>query len=207
MKKIILILAALAAVFVARGDEKSDKVLKNVASTLAGYGSYEVKFTVAVKGSGSMSGSYTVSGNKYNIALQQQSQFSDGVNRYEIYPSDKEVVIDKADTKSHNILNNPTKAFEFLPSEFTSVWKGPRQAGGVNTNAISLTPRNSKSDQGVITLCVGVSSGLPVVVEYNYQGETITIKIDRITPLKSVNNALFTFDAVKYKGYEIIDFR
>lgn len=207
MKKIILLLLALTAIFVVRGDEKSEKVLRNLASTLSGYGNYEVRFSVAVKGSGSMSGSYTVSGNKYRITLQQQTQFSDGINRYEIYTSDKEVVIDKADLKSHNILNNPTKAFDFLPSEFTSVWKGQRQIAGVNANAIALTPRNAKSGTGIITLYVGPSTGLPVAVGYNYQGEEITIKIDKITPLNSVDKSLFIFDAGKYKGYEVIDFR
>ena len=116
MKRFILIAAALvAATSSAKADETSESILRHIAETFASYGNYEVRFTVSAQGMGNMSGNYFVSGDRYRIKLQKQEQFSDGTNRYEIYAADKEVVIDAADTGSHNILNNPTRAFEFAP--------------------------------------------------------------------------------------------
>lgn len=206
MKKTILIAAALLAVFTAKADQQSEAVLKRMAQTFAGYGNYEVKFTVNVKGAGSFGGNYFVSGDKYHIAVQKAEQFSDGKSRYSIYPDDKEVVVDKEDKSSHNILNNPTKAFDFLPSEFSSVWKGARTVKGKQVNIIVLTPRDAKNS-GVITLYVSGANGMPVAVDYDLQGEQVSITIDKITPLTTVNGAMFIFDKNKYKGYEVIDFR
>ena len=161
MKRFILIAAALvAATSSAKADETSESILRHIAETFASYGNYEVRFTVSAQGMGNMSGNYFVSGDRYRIKLQKQEQFSDGTNRYEIYAADKEVVIDAADTGSHNILNNPTRAFEFAPA-----------------------------------------------LNYDYQGEELTVTIDRIIPLEEIDKTMFLFDPSLYGDYEVIDFR
>ena len=118
MKRFILIAAALvAAASSAKADETSESILRHIAETFASYGNYEVRFTVSAQGMGNMSGNYFVSGDRYRIKLQKQEQFSDGTNRYEIYAADKEVVIDAADTGSHNILNPANGAPITVPSQ------------------------------------------------------------------------------------------
>ena len=202
MKKFILIAAlAIAVVSTAKADETSESILRHIAKTFASYDNYEVRFTVTAKSMGSMSGSYIVSGDRYRIKLQKQEQFSDGTNRYEIYLADKEVVIDNADNDSHNILNNPTRAFEFAPEAFESTYTGPAEYRRKAVETVRLVPRSDRYGNGTVTLYVNVA------LDYNYQGEELTVAIDRITPLKEVDANLFLFDLTLYGDYEVIDFR
>lgn len=208
MKKFILTLAlAAAAAGIVKADEVSESILRHISQALADYGSYEVKFSVTAKGMGTMNGNYYVSGDKYRIKLQRQEQFSDGVNRYEIYPADKEVVIDKADTSSHDILNNPTRAFEFAPEEFESTYKGQRTVNRTVSETVELVPRKGTPASGTITLFVDTENGLPVALDYDYQGEHISITIDKLAPVRDIDTSMFIFDPSRYGDYEVIDFR
>lgn len=208
MKKLILTLvAAISTVGLINADEVSESILRHISETLAKYGNYEVKFSVTAKGMGTMNGNYYVNGDKYRIKLQKQEQFSDGINRYEIYPADKEVVIDKADASSHDILSNPTRAFEFAPDEFDSTYKGQQTINRTLSETVELIPRKGASASGIITLFVNTEDGMPVALDYNYQGEQISISIDKIAPLKDMDASLFIFDPARYGDYEVIDFR
>ena len=193
MKRFILIAAALvAATSSAKADETSESILRHIAETFASYGNYEVRFTVSAQGMGNMSGNYFV---------------SDGTNRYEIYAADKEVVIDAADTGSHNILNNPTRAFEFAPEEFESTYTGPAELKRKAVEKVKLVPRSDRYGNGTITLYVSAEDGMPVALNYDYQGEELTVTIDRIIPLEEIDKTMFLFDPSLYGDYEVIDFR
>lgn len=208
MRKLILTIAALAAAAgISRADGVSESIMRHISETLAGYGSYEVRFSVTAKGMGTMNGNYFVSGDKYRIKLQKQEQFSDGTNRYEIYAADKEVVIDKSDTSSHDILNNPTRAFEFAPEEFESTYKGQQTVNRTVSETVELVPHKGSTAHGKITLYVGTDDGMPVALDYDYQGESVFISIDKIVPLKETDPSMFIFDPARYGDYEVIDFR
>ena len=208
MKRFILIAAALvAAASSAKADETSESILRHIAETFASYGNYEVRFTVSAQGMGNMSGNYFVSGDRYRIKLQKQEQFSDGTNRYEIYAADKEVVIDAADTGSHNILNNPTRAFEFAPEEFESTYTGPAELKRKAVEKGKLVPRSDRYGNGTITLYGSAEDGMPVALNSDYQGEELTVTIDRIIPLEEIDKTMFLFDPSLYGDYEVIDFR
>ena len=185
MKKAILFLMAALAVNVSTfADETSESILRHMAGTFAGYDCYEVKFTVSAEGMANMNGSYTVCGNKYNIKIQRQEQFSDGTARYEIYPNEREIVIDVADNSSHNILSNPTRAFDFAPEEFDSSYKGQTDFRRKAVETVFLVPKNDAHGNGTIMLYIDAESGMPAAIDYNYQGEKITITINRITQLE-----------------------
>ena len=46
--------------------------------------------------------------------------YSDGVSKWEVDPSKREVVVDVVDTQSRSLLGNPTRAFDFLDDAFRS---------------------------------------------------------------------------------------
>lgn len=191
---------------VASADETSKMMLDHISKTLSGYGKYEVKFTARTKGFVA-GGTYRASGDKYRIKVQDQEHFSDGVNRYEIYEKDKEIVIDQVDTSSHNILNNPTRAFEFAEDEFVSTYKGRQQFGRIEAETVSLVPRTSRYGEVVITLYVNAATGLPAGLEYDSRGDKLTISIDKISPIDHIDPSVFMLDPSLYADYEIIDFR
>ena len=207
MKHFFLTLAfAFAALATASADNLSESILRHVASTLREYGDYEVRFTVSAEGMGTTSGEYVVSGDRYRIRIRQQEQFSDGRNRYEIYEADREVVIDRADRNSHDIFTNPTRAFDFAPEEFESTYRGKENVGRKEADVVRLTPRNAHAAQGVITLYLDATTGLPLQIDYDYQGGQIRVTLNRITP-KQIDASTFVFDPTRYADYEIIDFR
>lgn len=207
MKYLFLTLALTCAVlWPAAADNLSESILRYVASTLREYGDYEVRFTVSAEGMGTTSGEYAVSGDRYRIRIRQQEQFSDGKNRYEIYDADREVVIDRIDTSTHDLFTNPTRAFDFAPEEFDSTYKGREKVGRKEADVVRLTPRNAHAAQGTITLYFDATTGLPLRIDYDYQGEQITVTLNRITP-KAIDASTFVFDPARYADYEIIDFR
>lgn len=207
MKKIIVLLMMISVSSVAvRADETSSTILAYISKTLSGYGNYEVRFTAKTKGFAA-SGTYRASGNKYRIKVQEQEHFSDGINRYEIYDKDKEIVIDEVDTSSHNILNNPTRAFEFADDEFVSTYAGQQQWGRIAVETVRLVPRTGRYGEMSVTLYVDATSGLPAGLEYDSRGDKLTITIDKITPLDNIPSSTFMFDPSAYADYEIIDFR
>lgn len=207
MKHLFLTLALTCAVlWPAAADNLSESILRHVASTLREYGDYEVRFTVSAEGMGTTSGEYAVSGDRYRIRIRQQEQFSDGKNRYEIYDADREVVIDRIDTSTHDLFTNPTRAFDFAPEEFDSIYKGREKVGRKEADVVRLTPRNAHAAQGTITLYFDATTGLPLRIDYDYQGEQITVTLNRITP-KAIDASTFVFDPTRYADYEIIDFR
>ncbi len=208
MKKITLFFLALCAMTdAAWADGASEALLGRVAARLKVMGAYEVRFTASADGMGSVDGRYTVSGDRYRISVRGQIQFSDGRSRYEIYEDEKEVVIDAVDLASHNILVNPTRAFDFAAEDFDSRIGGREKIGGKDAQTVMLTPRRQGSGIGTIRLWVDAGSALPVRLEYMYQGESVVIDILSVGRAADADPAMFVFDPDDYAGYEIIDFR
>ena len=54
---------------------------------------------------------------------------------------------------------------------------------------------------------MSAEDGMPVALNYDYQGEELTVTIDRIIPLEEIDKTMFLFDPSLYGDYEVIDFR
>ena len=126
--------------------------------------------------------------------------YSDGQTRYEVSPERREVIIDAVDTSSRNLLNNPTRAFDFLDGQFASEYLGERPEGV----AVRLTPLEGRSAVGRIEVCVDPQSGLPRSVNYEIDGDHVVIRVCGVASRKEPHPM---FDAAAYAGYEFIDFR
>ena len=72
---------------------------------------------------------------------------------------------------------------------------------------VKLVPRSDRYGNGTITLYVSAEDGMPVTLNYDYQGEELTVTIDRIIPLEEIDKTMFLFDPSLYGDYEVIDFR
>ncbi|MEG0789668.1 MAG: hypothetical protein RSB23_05630 [Alistipes sp.] len=182
------------------GDARSTDILAKLSSGIRARGMYGVSFEVRVGGNYSTSGHYVVSGDRYYMTLGDAEVYCDGKSRQEVDNHKKEVVIDDVDTSSHNILNNPTRAFEFLDDEFTSVllWEKTGVA------AVKMTPKAANSPIGAVTVTVDVTKSLPQQLAYDVDGDRIEIVIKSITSEKTPPKSFVKAD---YKTYEFIDFR
>lgn len=191
----------------AMADERGNSIVARAGTVLKEYNNYKVKFTVLYDGMDDIHGEYVVSRDRYNLKVDEQRQFSDGKVRYEVYDFDREIIIDNTDLSSNNIMTNPTRAFDFAPSEFNASYKGEVTRNGVKAHKVVLTPVKTTPGMSKITLYVSAVSELPVAIDYDYDGEVIEINIKSVEKLASVDEALFKYNSANYKGYEIIDFR
>ena len=119
MKRSVLLLAALFAVFSVQADNRPQAVLKQLTAALGALEGYSVVFEVHTDGD-VVPGYYEVSGDNYYMHVNGQEVYGDAEFRYEIDPDRKEVVIDRVDLTSHNLLNNPTRAFDFIDGEYAA---------------------------------------------------------------------------------------
>ena len=184
MKRSVLLLAALFAVFSVQADNRPQAVLKQLTAALGALEGYSVVFEVHTDGD-VVPGYYEVSGDNYYMHVNGQEVYGDAEFRYEIDPDRKEVVIDRVDLTSHNLLNNPTRAFDFIDGEYAASLLSEKGS----TAVIRLTPLRIQSAVGQID---------------EIDGDRVRIDIRSVTVHEASPR---TFDAENYAGYEWIDFR
>lgn len=204
MKKVIVFIFTLLCTINtwAQGDDAKD-LISRLSEQIRSMENYEVSFTVN-SGDQKIKGYYAVSGEKYYISIGDAEVFCDGGARYEVNPQNKEVTIDAVDTKSHNILTNPTRAFDFIDGEFAFEMVGTNN--GITT--IKLTSTAENVALGVIFVAMDAATAQPRSLTYDVDGAQIAIEVAAIDELTGmVDISMFTFDKNNYRGYEIVDFR
>lgn len=198
MKRLLFIILISLSVVSARADERSQSVLRRVAEYVKTLGEYDARFSV-VAGEYRTTGQYCVAGDAYHIVVDRAEVYSDGKSRYEVDHDRKEVNIDEMDIENRNILDNPTRCFDFVGDDYASmVWTE------MGENITLLLKANDTALEGEIYLTVNRNNGRPNRIVYVLYEDQIEVDI---TSLERRKGAVPKFDASKYKGYEIVDFR
>ncbi len=193
-------LAALLFVTGVRADDDhSLALLRQVTSAFSQMSGYSVDFEVETA-DGPIPGYYEVNGPNYYIQVNDMEAYGDAQFRYEVNSSKREIVIDLVDLESHNLLNNPTRAFDFVEGEYATELLDETE----QTAVIRLTPRSVRSAVGVIDIEIDKTRSLPVSVTYEVDGDRVRIDIRVISEREASARA---FDQDKYPDYEWIDFR
>ena len=204
MKKIIVfIFTMLCAVNSFAQNDDAKALIDRLSKQIRSMENYEVEFEVK-SGDQDIKGYYAVSGDKYYISIGDAEVFCDGSARYEVNPQNKEVTVDAVDAKSHNILTNPTRAFDFIDGEFDFTTVGTND--GVATVKLTSTAENAAL--GVIFVAIDTTTAQPRSLTYDVDGDQIAIKVSSLNEMTGmVDISMFTFDKNNYRGYEIVDFR
>ena len=203
MKKALSILFLLLfGIALNTSAQTADKAAQRVAAlsdAVKALGNYAVRFTIEI-GEHKVAGHYTVGSDCYALTLGAVEVYGDTKCRYEVDTSRREVVIDSVDTTSHNLLNNPLSAFNFIGEEYRS----EMLSEGDGVAVLKLTPRQKGEQEGVMEVTIDSRTNLPKRVVYQPSGESIRVNIDYI----GATTVLPTkFDQAKYRDFEIIDFR
>ena len=189
---------SLSNVMASSPEDVAKAGVKSVKEYVSELGRYQVKFNV-LAGDLIYVGEYGVDGDSYYIKMDDVEVYSDGKLRYEVDNKRKEVSIDMVDLQSHNILDNPTRCFDFAESEYRAEIQN--QKGGELT--IFLQPTAEDVD-GEIYLTIDEKSGRPKKIVYRLYDDEVEVAIDTIATAKS---PIKKYDKNQYKGYDIIDFR
>ena len=179
-------------------DEQVGQLLERVAQYVKRLGAYSADFKV-VAGDYTTRGRYDVSGDRYYIVLDNAEVYSDGHVRYEVNGERKEINVDVVDISSHNILDNPTRCFDFVGSDYVADIQR-RETGRVTIHLRSA----DSSVGGDIYLTIDSSSARPIRLEYHLYDDVIEVDIISLSALKG---GVKTFSEKAYSGYDMIDFR
>lgn len=167
-------------------------------------GPYRVEFTVETDSP--QVGSYQINGLNYHLQVADSEAFgsaeahSNTSTRYEISHTNREVVVDRLDGTSRNLLDNPAHAFDFAQTDYAVAELSRTPARVV----LRLTPKATAEKGRVIDLALDPARHLPVGVTYHIDTDRVRIRIRSIGPLKT---PLPVLDRSKLKDYEWIDFR
>lgn len=198
MRKMLILFSALMVGFFALADEGALIAMQRVARYVESLGRYRVDFALK-SGDFSAKGYYCVDGDAYYMNLGSAEIYSDGKTRYEVDHDRKEVNIDVVDLSSHNILDNPTRCFDFVSSDYNV------ESRAVATERVefSLTPRKRETE-GIIRVFANVKTGAPLALQYELYDEVVKVDILSIGKNKE---PVISYRASNFRGYEIIDFR
>lgn len=198
MRRVIFPVLALFVCVSAVADEQSKAALQRVARYVEALGAYDAKFKVEA-GDYKTEGSYAVSGDNYYITLDEAEVYSDGKVRYEVDHNREEVNVDNVDLTSRNVLDNPTRCFDFVDSGYES------DIFAEKDSQITIHLRSTDAAiEGDIYLTIDTTSACPQKLEYKLYDDIIVVDVISLEKRKTKINS---FDKSKYKDYEIIDFR
>ncbi len=197
---LLLFVAFLSLAQAAANPQKGNAAsgVKSVKEYVAKLGRYQVKFNV-LAGDLIYVGEYGVEGDSYYIQMDNVEVYSDGKLRYEVDNKRKEVSIDMVDLQSRNILDNPTRCFDFAESEYMVELQSDRG----EELTLYLQPIAEDMD-GEIFLTIDKKSGRPKKIIYRLYDDEVEVAIDSIAASKS---PIKRYNKNHYKGYDIIDFR
>lgn len=201
IKTISLLVVAFVSLSYAMASSPEDVAkagVKSVKEYVAKLGRYQVKFNV-LAGDLIYVGEYGVEGDSYYIQMDNVEVYSDGKLRYEVDNKRKEVSIDMVDLQSRNILDNPTRCFDFAESEYEVELQSDRD----EELTLYLQPIAEDMD-GEIFLTIDKKSGRPKKIVYRLYDDEVEVAIDSIAASKS---PIKRYNKNHYKGYDIIDFR
>ena len=201
MRKIIslslLLVLGLTAVAQTANDAKN--VLAGLKQYIAKLGRYEAAFALQA-GDYKDEGRYLVDGDTYHIVVGDIAEvYCDGKVRYEVDNEREEVNIDVVDASSRNILDNPTRCFDFVGSDYraTVVAQDEKQI------TLKLVSTDEKVE-GEIFLTLDAATFTPKEIEYHLYDERFNVKILSLAKTKSSPSKI---DRSRYRNHEIIDFR
>jgi len=197
MKKHLLALFGILSLSAVAAQDTPRQTVEKLAARMKAMPAYTVDFSVR-SDDYEAAGSYTVENDRYRMRLDGAEVYSDGEVRYEVDPSRREVVIDRVDTTSRNVLENPTRAFDFLDDAFRArsvVRQGTMQE-------VRLVPTRRGSSVREVVVSVG-DDGLPRRIAYRLEEGEVEVRIVKIVASGSVGR----FRTEDYPDFEIIDFR
>lgn len=198
MRKMLMLFSALLVASIAMADGGALQVVQRVAQYVKLLGRYEVSFVLSA-GEYNAKGYFQVEKDFYYMNIGSAEVYSDGKVRYEVDNERREINIDQVDLASRNILDNPTRCFDFVGSDY----KVRREPGSGNNAVLSLTSE-SEDLIGVIRLVSDSKTGRPETLEYEMNDEKVKVQI---LSIGSSKEPIKKFAQSAYRDYEIIDFR
>lgn len=170
------IAALMLPLVAAAADDEAQTLLRRTADYISLLGRYTARFGITA-GEYASQGSYTVDGDAYYIEVDGAEVYCDGKTRYEVDNGRREVNVDSVEGASRNILDNPTRCFDFVGTDYDA---------GVSSRTASETTLHLRSRdasvEGDIYLTVETATGRPRHITYVLYDDRIEVAVESLEP-------------------------
>ncbi len=224
MKKVILLLLILVtgAGAYAQKDGDARTILNGLSKKYRSYKALKTEFAVTInnKQAGivqTQTGTLfsDVKGNKFHISLYEpagkksaitQEIISDGKTQWSYLVDDKEVQVNDAGQGDDSF--NPAKIFTIYEKGYKYVYTGLQKVKGVTCQVIELTPEAENAQFFKLRLFIDKAKNqINSLTVFDRGGNQYQYTLKSVTPNPPVAPALYSFDAKKYPGVEVVDLR
>ncbi|MGN7821199.1 outer membrane lipoprotein carrier protein LolA [Chitinophaga varians] len=193
-------------------DPKAKTVLDGVSSKFKSLKTVMANFILKVEGANnsvndSKKGTVYLKGAKYKVTLPGQEIISDNKTSWTYAKDVNEVTINNVDQSSGAMT--PAKLFtNFYDKDYLYRLDGETNEKGKVLQNIEMTPTDkSKNIFKVIVSVDKKNQSIAKMKVFEKNGNHYTYEITSFTPNANVADAIFTFDAKKYPGVEVVDLR
>ncbi len=216
MKKLLI-----ASLFVMSGilgfaqqDQKAKSILENVTKTTRSFQSIQASFDYVMDNKqGGIhevnKGDIIMKGDKYQLKLAQLGMevYCDGKTVWSYMKDANEVSITSIEDESSEVMN-PSKLFTIYEQGFNYKFIGESAAAGKQVYVIDLFPQAGDKDISRIRVQIDKQQMLIQSAEmFGKEGNNYTVRVNNMKTNVPAADGLFTFDAAKHPGVEIVDLR
>ena len=215
MKKLLtLTLVALIAVAqpaLAQTDTKAKAILEAVSKKINSLKSLKANFALHLisangKTNQTKKGSFFMKGKKYRLARGDQEIICDTKTGWTYVKAVNEVQVSSYNPDEQTI--SPDKLFtNFYDKEYKYRYAGTKKMGGKTVDVIELTPIGKDKQFSKVELAVDKANTIVGGNVFEKNGNRFQYEISGFTPNANLTDAVFTFDAKKYPGVEVVDLR
>lgn len=209
IKKIFLILLFAPFFFTAHAQEEKRalSILDEMSNRYKGYTSFRASFTYATNGGRPAKGEAIVKGGKFHLKMADQEIISDGKILATYLKESNEVTVQDYDEEEIGDLS-PTRIYMAYKKGYKYAFLGETQMGGRTYENVRLTPTASNSPVSKVELQIDKADktikGWKI---FSKSKENTQFEVTQFQPNATVSDHVFTFNAQKFPGAEVIDLR
>jgi outer membrane lipoprotein carrier protein len=193
-------------------DKKAEDILKGVSQKYQSYKSVKATFVITMenpsdKSKDEQKGTICLKGDKYKLEVAGQDIVSDGKTRWTFVKDANEVQIDNLKTDENAIT--PANIFTMYEKGFLFKFIGEQNEKGMTYQLVELVPVDPKK-KNIFKVKLSINKNDKFITSaklFDKNGTIQTIAVDKLTPDACNDDSIYSFNASKYPGAEVIDLR
>ena len=193
-------------------DKKAEDILKGVSNKYKSFKSVKATFVITMenpkdKTKDEQKGTICLKGDKYKLEVAGQDIISDGKTRWTFVKDANEVQIDNLKTDENSIT--PANIFTMYEKGFMFKFIGEQNEKGMTYQLVELVPIDPKK-KNLFKVKLSINKNDKFIASaklFDKNGTIQTISVDKLTPDACEDDGIYSFNAAKYPGADVIDLR
>lgn len=211
MTKQISLLIGLLFLILGNGYAQDEKralaVLDAMSNRYQSFTSYKATFTYSSQGGRPAQGEATVKGGKFYLKMADQEVLSDGKVLATYLKESNEVTLQDYNEDEIGDLS-PTRIYRAYKQGYKYAFMGETQVNGRTYENVRLIPTASNSPISNVELQIDkADKSIKGWKIFSKGNESTQFTVTQFQSNIAVNDNLFTFDAKRFPGVEVIDLR